>query len=236
MTTRTTISSVLSVLSAAVLVALGASQAWGAEPSLKDKATYNQSVAALLGGISSVKKADASALQTMGDYLHKMVTIRQLREQIRTAKMANDMKAAENYYAKRKMNDQYRLARRPKRLKPEQLQQLASNGAPVRLATHELSQASARVNWPAPLCSDCFAGRRAELERLMVERTMEESGLGTRNCEQIQTAVAQMKSALKARVRTLSAMDYLAAKSFLERLAHEARFVAGPDLQAVASK
>jgi hypothetical protein len=237
MSTRTTIKRVAIVVSVAVMVfALGNCQAPAAEPSLKEKADYNKSLAAVLGGISSVKGANANTLKTMGDYFHKLVTIRQLQEQIRQAKMANDMTATKNWYQKKKLYEDYCKSKPRKRLSVEKLRQLARAAAPARSASASIVRVSARVKWPHLLTAECFAAKRSQVEGLLAQRTAQNSGAGTRNCEQIQLAVAQMKSALRARIRQTTPMEYLAAKRFLDNLAFEARFVVGPTMEQVASR
>jgi hypothetical protein len=172
----------------------------------------------------------------LANYKEKIVKIQELSEKLRTATMANDMQAAKNFYEKRKLSDQYRQARRRKPPTQKKLQELAKQGAPARLTSHQLKPASSQINWPHLLMTEHLDQNRAEVERLMGERTGRNSGTGTRNCDQIQQAVQDMKAALKERVQGASPMEYLAAKKFLDSLAFEARFVVQPKLDAVASK
>ena len=103
MKTQRAITSVATILTGVSLVAVVASQARG-EPSMKDKATYNASVASLMGGVANIKNANSNSVRAWGEYLHKLVAIEQLKETLRKETMANDMKAAENFYAMRKAN------------------------------------------------------------------------------------------------------------------------------------
>jgi hypothetical protein len=236
MTARNIAESFVTSLLLVLLVPAGPPQVHAGESSLKDKADYNKSVAAVLGGVSQVKNANAHCLKAVGEYLHKLATISQLQEQIRKEKMANDMKSVENFYAKKKMHNDYHSNRGPKRLSAERYRELARERKPARLTAAQITPVSSRINWPHRLRSDCFDQNRAEVERLWAERTVQNSGIGSQNHTEIECLVAQMKKHLKQRIHSMSPMDYLAAKKFLNGLALESRFVAGAELEAVASK
>jgi hypothetical protein len=107
-------------------------------------------------------------------------------------------------------------------------------GVPARTASYQIHPISRRVNWPQLLRRDCFAQPRAEIERLVAEQTVHNSGLGSQNCEDIRRAVEQMKSLLKGQIKSTRPEEYLNARRFLDSVAHEARFVAAPGLQSVA--
>jgi hypothetical protein len=202
---------------------------------MKEQTDYNLSLAAMMGGVSQVMAADANGLKEVGEHLQKLIAIRQLQQKLREEKMNNDLKAAQSFYEKKKLNDQYR-AQRPKRITAEKLKETSRSKTPARLSSHQISPVSSRIKWPDLLTTECFARSRTEVERLMAERTAANSGAGTQNCEQIQQAVAQMKSVLRDQVKAITPMEYLAAMKHLDSLAFEARFVLAPSTQAVASK
>jgi hypothetical protein len=235
MTTRT-IKNVVTILGVATQVAVAAAAAAGAEVSWKERTDYNQSLAAVMAGVSQVMSADASQLKNTGEYLEKLAALGQLRQQLRTAKMAGDMKAAENFYAKKKMSAEYRSAKQPKRMPLEKLQQLTRKNAPARLTAAEITPVSSRIRWPQLLCGERFAQTRTEIDRLFAERTPDNGGLGSRACDAIEKAVAQMKTLLAQQVRAVNPMEYLAAKKFLEGLILEARSPGKPNPELVASK
>ena len=224
MTTYTLPKNVVKALLAVTLVIAGASSPASAkEPTAKEKANFNKSVAAVMGGIASLKGAEANSLKTMGDYLHKMTTIRQLQEQIRQQRMANDMTAMKNWYAKKKLYIDYHKDKARKRPVAKKLEEIARSQAPARLTSYQPT--SSELSWPYSLANECYSQKRAELERLMTERIPENSGVGSQNCEQTQQAVGQMKTMLKERVKETNPTDYMAAKKFLDTLAFESQFV-----------
>jgi hypothetical protein len=107
-------------------------------------------------------------------------------------------------------------------------------GRPARLASCPIRPISRRVVWPQLLCRECFDQQRAEIDRLASERTVDNSGVGSRNCEEIQQAVEQMKALLKAQIKSVRPEEYLNAKKFLENVASEARLIVDPTVGAVA--
>jgi hypothetical protein len=232
MTTRSIFKRTVLSLTAVVAVAVASTPARA--QSEKDKAAFNKSMASLMGGFAGLVNAESNALKATGAYLEKLVAIQQLQEQVRKLRMENDMQEAKNWYAKKKLYQDYRKANQPSRLTAKKLAELAHNKAPVRLTAAEIYRSSSEVSWPPLLERECFDQKRAELERLMAERTPADSGIGSQNCAQVQQAVGQMKDLLKDRIDETNPMDYVATKKFLDSLAYEARFVATPPIESVA--
>lgn len=117
----------------------------------------------------------------------------------------------------------------------DQSSQTPSGEDPAVAGKKRVSPTSYRVLWPTFLTDEYFVHHRAEIESLLLEQTPENRGYGSENCHRIGTKVAEMKTMLKDRIHDTAPMDYLASKKFLETLAFEAKFPAGPDFRALAS-
>ncbi|MBC8868649.1 MAG: hypothetical protein H8E44_04495 [Planctomycetes bacterium] len=72
------------------------------------------------------------------------------------------------------------------------------------------------------------------VDRLMEERTVENSGLGSDNCRQVKQVASQLEKKLKDKIDTVSPSEYVAGKRFLAGLSYEAQ--QKPGIRGLASK
>ena len=77
-----------------------------------------------------------------------------------------------------------------------------------------------------------YRAEREAIDRLIAERTVNNSGLGSANGQAIKAAARQMKAKLKGQIRTISPSEYVQAKNFLSSLEYEAQLPL--DVRAVA--
>jgi hypothetical protein len=196
---------------------------------LKEKADYNKSVTAFMGGMSQLKSAEVNTMKAVGDYLHKIATIQELQEKVRSAKMDNEMKVAEQFYAKRKL---YETNRKP-RVRPDtkKLESLADQQRPIRLTGFS----DKRIEWPTIFDQDRFIQVKEKVQGLLKKRTPQNSGYGSNNYNQVRQQIKLMKTSLKSYISTMEPMEYLAAKKFLESLEYEVRFKANSTRNLMAS-
>ena len=237
MTTSTFIGRIASgLLLVGPVVAATNSLAAAGEPGLKDQANAGQSPTVVLESVSPIKSASVNTLNTVSDWLTRVVGNRRLVEQTRRAETAIDSGAAEAPCLKWTLNDVRRCFKRWGKVAGDEPQQVIPEETPTRPSTAKVISPTSRLMWPEILYREYYVSHRADIEKLMAERVAGDSGEGMQNQEQIQLAVARMKSKLKEKVNTTSPMDYLGAKKFLDNLAFEARFVVGPSTQMFASR
>lgn len=196
---------------------------------VKDQAEYNKSVTALMGGISQLKAAEVNTLKGIGEHLHKLATIQELQEKIRTIRLDNDLKYAQNFYAKRKLHEENCPARKTD---VKKLDSLSEQNRPTRLTTYAVN----KIEWPTIFEQDRFFNTKVKIQNLLNNRTVDNSGLGSDNYNEISRNIDAMKTSLKDYIDTLKPMEYLVAKRFLNDLDYSGRFKYNPLNDLVASK
>lgn len=141
-------------------------------------------------------------------------------ERARQAYIQNRALATQTYFDMRRMNAQYRNETRRKPLSQEQYIRLAKEAAPDRLSPSDLDPFSGKIQWPQQLQSDTYAKHREQLESLYQQRAR--GNLQT--YQDIKLACANFNAALKANLNSMSPMDFVRAKNFIDSLGYEANF------------
>ena len=167
-------------------------------------------------------------------------------QQVRGLTLDNNLKTAKTFYEKRKLNDGYQGLNTQKRPTQEDAIRYGKAMLPGRPASYELEPARGRIYWPEVLLDEEFADCRIRLNGLFAQRKAAPSfpsvgheaappnGRGSNVSRQVQTAAVQMRQQLRSKIRGMTPTEYMAARKFLEKLAHEARFPAR--IEGVASK
>jgi hypothetical protein len=98
--------------------------------------------------------------------------------------------------------------------------------SPQRLSSEQIDVARGSLHWPAGLEAAEFDDARGRLDELFALRAARPYATGkeSENCRQIQEAVDEFRGLLKAKIRELSADEFIAGDKFLKSLAFEARF------------
>lgn len=199
-----------------IILSLIATTTYAKEPTLKEKADYNKSITALMGGVSQLTTAQSTALKNYAEYLHKLTTIQELQEKIKAARLDNEMKYAEQFYAKREL---YEKNKKKRTVTQKNIESLADKR--VKLTSFQASQ---NDSWPTIFNTDVFKTHRIKLKQLFEEQTSEDSGIGSQNYNQINLEISRMKTTLKDYIKTMTPAEYLVAKRFLDKLAYQASF------------
>jgi hypothetical protein len=147
-------------------------------------------------------------------------------EAARSQNLDNRVKYAETFYAKRRMNEEYRAAKKTPPPTAEQLFRRSEAAKPKRLSPGEYDPVSGKINWPLLLQSDSFSADRAALEELFGEMATTER-LSFDQYQQIREAGSRMQEQLNSIIREVAPRDHMRATSFLTSLLYEARLVAG---------
>ncbi|WP_153556523.1 hypothetical protein [Roseimaritima sediminicola] len=162
-----------------------------------------------------------------GNYYHSIAAMN-YQEAYRRA-IENTVHRAEAYYARRDLWSDHQERYRRKPLDMEGYEKLAAARSPARLTGDQYNPESGAIRWPYPLDSAVFAEHRKRVEGLLSDRSVDNSGWGSRNFEMIRREVAAMKEVLEAGRQTLDLNSYINALEFLESVEWEGRFAPGPD-------
>ena len=191
---------------------------------MRGKAELGKAAAAMVNAQAALVKAMSEA------GLNRAKAIQTL-EQTRTVALDNHLKAATNFYEKRKLYDAYHMLQavreRPTR---EDLIRYSKEAAPDRPDDCQLSRGT--IRWPDTLQREEFLVKRLQLDALFAKRTETNSGQGSEVCREVQSLTKQMREDLKDMVQRMTPADYLSARKFINALAYEAQFP--PDVQGVA--
>ena len=143
-------------------------------------------------------------------------------EAARSQNLDNRVKYAETFYAKRRMNEEYREAKKTPPPTAEQLFRRSEAAKPKRLSPGEFDPVSGKINWPLLLQDDAFAADRTALEEMFGEMAVNER-LSFDQYEQIRATGARMREQLNSIIREVAPRDHMNATSFLTSLLYEAQ-------------
>ncbi|MFA7682202.1 MAG: hypothetical protein WCX61_04190 [Candidatus Peribacteraceae bacterium] len=144
----------------------------------------------------------------------------QIREQIRSLSLDNDLKKATVYYGKRAMHATYNsLAQSKSQPTRDDLIRQSQQYAPKRLTKEQLDPDSGKINWPAILQQDRFLEHRVQLDSLFAK--YHDSSLDIRG--EVQSLSEEMRDELKLLVQEVSPAEYMEAQQFIRSLAYESQ-------------
>lgn len=144
-------------------------------------------------------------------------------EQARQLALQNDSLAVETYFHNRRVNTEARRAEAGPKLTAVQIERINQNRTPARLTAAQLGHDGA-IGWPAVLEQPKYDELRSKLSELFANRVSGETSASVSFYRQVQTVTQSLKSLLRDEMSNLSSGDYLAARRFLDSLAHEARY------------
>ena len=139
-------------------------------------------------------------------------------EDARRSYIDNRLKATQNYFDIKRMNDEYRASKRFEPLSFEGYVRLARAQAPERLSVSQLDPFTGAIEWPAILREPAYAEDRKLIESLYIQRANDVAS----NKREIQVACDNLLTALQADIDLYEPTDYMRAKRFLESLRYEA--------------
>jgi len=168
-------------------------------------------------------RGQADWIRACGDYLYSTSLAMINGEEARRRYIDNRQHATKTYFEMRKLNRESLAQERGPRPTEEDVARRSKMRAPDRLGTHELDATFGVLRWPSVLKGHEFQQERTVVNRLMEERTVENSGLGSDNCRQVKQVVSQLEEKLKDRIDSVSPSEYVAGKKFLAGLSYEAQ-------------
>jgi len=158
----------------------------------------------------------ADVLRAEGELAYNLARAADQFETGREKWLNNRQQAVQQYFARREMNKQYQAAQRAKPAKHARLATVSHPSVPSPVTV------DGRIEWPAPLAAPACATSRGQLDRLFARRAAgSEIRQGSSECRQAVRAIDALAAELKGSIDTLSASDYMAAKTMLQTLKHE---------------
>lgn len=103
----------------------------------------------------------------------------------------------------------------------EQLERVAKNALPDRLASDEYDPVTGKLVWPHVLRDEVYTPWREHIDELMASRTPENSGDGSPWQRELHQTIDAMIRVLKQNIDTVTVQQYARAKWFLVSLDYE---------------
>ncbi len=184
---------------------------WGGYRSSTAAEGYLRGMGAYFDGLGNLRVSNAIA-QT---YL----------QQAYTQYLENDLLRLKVRYEKREIHDAYMAKKHPRQTR-EDRERVAKVWAPNRLVADDRDAATGALKWPTALTDAAYEEDRATIESLFTERAEkpDQSGAGSAVFQDIEGALDALSDKLRAHIRQMSSVDYVAASRFLRTLSYEARF------------
>jgi hypothetical protein len=168
-------------------------------------------------------RGQADLIRAWGYYRYSTSLAMINGEEARRRYIDNWLHATKTYFAMRKLNRQARAEERGKRPTQEDIVRYSKARAPSRLRAHEFDDLIGVLCWPTVLQGGDFQQERVAIDRLMDRRTVQNSGVGSDSCRQIEQVVVQMEKKLRSKINNVTCSDYAAAREFLSGLSYEAQ-------------
>lgn len=211
-----------------IILLLVTSSTYGADPKPVDpNKSASDYYSSMVDNFCKLKTAEGNSMKNFAEYLQKMITIEELQEKIRALKLDNEMKEAKQFYEKRKLYTDNKA----KRVAPKPVKSLADK--PVKMAS--LSRYKG-LPWPTIFEEDPFLQTKTQIDRLFSERSLENSGVGSKNYREIQRYLDDIKELLVKEMDDMKPMEYMIYKKFLDSVSYESSTVSSELKDLVVSK
>jgi hypothetical protein len=146
--------------------------------------------------------------------------------QAQNQSIENHNYAVQSYYANKDLHDQYVAAHR-KTMTPEERAQIQHELSPGRLSSVQYDRTTRIISWPQVLQQSAFNASRQKIDHLFHSRSPSDSGKGSVNYEQVDTACREMKDTLTQVLRAdpnFPAVNFCVADHFIRSVDYEAEF------------
>lgn len=169
----------------------------------------------------------------LGDYNYSTSLALINREKARSLAIDNKLKATEAYFEQRRINREAVREENGPRPTSQDAEKYAKMRAPKPLEAYQYEPALKTLFWPTALKTESFAAERDAVDKLIAERTMDNSGVGSHFHHEVTQLSNQMMDKLRNQIREMNPSEYIAAKRFLVGLEREAEMFADVDGLAV---
>lgn len=140
----------------------------------------------------------------------------------RSMELDNRLKYAETYFARRRVNQEYREANRKPAPTEEQIFRMAKSSQPKRLTPSQVDPVTGKISWPSLLMTDQFSAERDVIDPLF-ENLVKYGHLDFSDTTKIRNACGSMRKTLVKIIRDVPGPDQRQANTFVNQLEYEAR-------------
>jgi len=180
--------------------------------------------AAVMQAEAAHKQGNAAMVNAAATYEKAQAEIAKLQQETYEKAVQNDLLEAEIYYKKRAAYHAYQATRRQKGESAHNHSMEVRAASIARTsAPQQVARPAESLKWPTVFQSSGYDAVRRQVDKLLAQRTPENSGAGSLNCVAIVERLDALKRALRENIRRYSAPDYLAARNFVEAIAAEAQ-------------
>jgi hypothetical protein len=134
----------------------------------------------------------------------------------------NSMEFTNTYFQKQQANRAAQAAQRRPPMSPAEMARWSQASRPKPLAAKQLDPVSGKLAWPYLLQAEDFSQQRTQLDSAFVQRARYGAMLPD-TVEQVGDVTDAMLDQLRGMIHDVKTSEYLAAKTFVERLAYEAK-------------
>ncbi len=170
----------------------------------------------------------ADVIRAQAEYNQADAQARLTREEARARYIENKKKAADTYWEMKENHRQYKEEQR--RAQEERaargrakLEASQTSSKMQGLGPDDFDPVTGKIHWPELLQQPEFDATRAKLNDLFEHRTLTGGAAGEENSDDIEAATDAMRAELKKQIRSVPAMEYMAARKFIDGLAYEGR-------------
>lgn len=161
-------------------------------------------------------------IRARGEYNYNTSLAMVHAQEARRRAIENRKAAVKAYFDLKELNHERRFGNQERPTQAD-FERYAQARLPEALAGHQYQRALGKLHWPPVLQRPEFDEIRTALDQAVAERTVENSGIGSENYQQICQLVDLFESKLKASLNQLTTDESISARKFLASLKYEAR-------------
>lgn len=175
----------------------------------------------------SAMLGEAAYIKSLGQYQVMNAQANVLNQQAFAAYLQNRKNYAQTYFDLKRMHQSWVAEQNAKhpRATPEQLVAISRATTPKRLAPNQFDRDTGKLSWPGALQSESFAIERSRLGQIVAYRTAHSNEELKSQQEEVRRLTHHMRDELISHIKELRPMDFVAAKKFLDSLAHDDRLL-----------
>jgi hypothetical protein len=168
----------------------------------------------------------SDVVRSRGQHEMDSAQARVTRAEARSRELDNRLKSSQTYFEMRNYNREQRFGTpdekyAKKRANEEKYAKYARHANPDELTDSQLDPLTGKIKWPFSLMSPKYENYRNQLDDLFEQRARHGGQISYRTYEQIKFTTKDFLKALREDIREMDPQDYLAAKRFVNALAHE---------------
>lgn len=166
---------------------------------------------------------EAEVIRSLGEFNRNTSEALINIEEARQKAIENHRLSVETRYELKRQWRERQNARLSRRSRPQPRGEGSRRNTKNRLDDDEFNRLTGEIEWPEVLLDPQFEDYRIAFEQIFANPTTKESGAGTNLHRDVNELASYMREQLRFQVANMSAADYIAAKTFIDRLLNEAR-------------